>query len=266
MEPSSVPEKPRPEPHLLPTQRPPLQEFTIGMAIFLVVLGLFFIAQMLAFLQQIALREPGFSGQGLDLSLLQDPAFQQKMEAYASNGDVVAVTALWSGIAGMAVLLLFTALWKRGAIRDLLGLRLPTLRATLGWLGIFIVLGAALELLAWLFPAFRTEFMSRILGSTTDRMMMVLGVGIAAPLFEEFLLRGLLYGSLRFVVDKHVAVALTAGIFTLMHLQYEVMVMLLILPIGVVLGYARANTGSIWVPVLLHVINNLYSVLGPQVH
>jgi membrane protease YdiL (CAAX protease family) len=67
-----------------------------------------------------------------------------------------------------------------------------------------------------------------------------------------------MYGSLRYVMDKHVAVALTRGMFTLMHLQYEVAVMLLILPIGVVLGYARANTGSIWVPVLLHMLNNLY--------
>jgi hypothetical protein len=50
-------------------------------------------------------------------------------------------------------------------------------------------------------------------------------------------------------------------VFTIMHLQYEVLVMLLILPLGIVLGYARARTGSIWVPILLHVMNNLASVL-----
>lgn len=265
MEPSSAPEEPSPEPHFQPgAGRTPFQEFALGMGIFLVVLGLFFTAQMFAFIKTVVGREPGM--EGFDLRLLHDPAFQQKMEAYATNGDVVAVTALWSGIAGLLILLLFTILWKRDGFREFLGVKPPSLRATLRWLGIFILLGAMLEGLAWLSPAFRTEFMSKILGSTTDRSMMILGVGIAAPLFEEFLLRGLAYGAFRHAVDKHVAVALTAGIFTLMHLQYEVMVMLLILPIGVVLGYARANTGSIWVPVLLHVINNLYSVLGPQVH
>jgi membrane protease YdiL (CAAX protease family) len=86
-------------------------------------------------------------------------------------------------------------------------------------------------------------------------------VGIVAPLFEEFLLRGLLFGTARHVVDEHASVAITAGVFTIMHLQYEVLVMLLILPLGIVLGYARARTGSIWVPILLHVMNNLASVL-----
>jgi membrane protease YdiL (CAAX protease family) len=60
----------------------------------------------------------------------------------------------------------------------------------------------------------------------------------------------------------YMSVALTAGVFTLMHLQYDPAVMLLILPMGVVLGYARARSGSIWVPVLLHTMNNLVTVLG----
>jgi membrane protease YdiL (CAAX protease family) len=84
-----------------------------------------------------------------------------------------------------------------------------------------------------------------------------------APLFEEFLLRGLLFGSIRHMVDEHGTVALTAGVFTLMHMQYDVAVMLLILPMGIVLGYARSRSGSIWVPVVIHMLNNLVSVAAP---
>ena len=82
-----------------------------------------------------------------------------------------------------------------------------------------------------------------------------------APIFEELLLRGLLFGTVRHMADEHATVAITAGVFALMHLQYDWTVILLILPIGVVLGYARSRSGSIWVPVLLHVLNNSLSVL-----
>jgi membrane protease YdiL (CAAX protease family) len=83
-------------------------------------------------------------------------------------------------------------------------------------------------------------------------------------LFEEFLLRGLLYGSLRHVLDHHKAIAIVAGLFTLLHPQYDWYVLLLIvLPMGVMLGYARANSGSIWVPVFLHMLNNTLSILLP---
>ena len=84
-----------------------------------------------------------------------------------------------------------------------------------------------------------------------------------APLFEEFLLRGLLFGSVRHIADEHIAVAATAGVFTIMHMQYTAAIMLLILPLGVVLGYARAKSGSIWVPVALHMLNNLATVAFP---
>ena len=48
-----------------------------------------------------------------------------------------------------------------------------------------------------------------------------------------------------------------------MHMQYDPAIMLLILPMGIVLGYARSRSGSIWVPVLLHMANNLITVLVP---
>jgi membrane protease YdiL (CAAX protease family) len=105
--------------------------------------------------------------------------------------------------------------------------------------------------------------MAKVIGSTSNMFWLFLGVGIMAPLFEEFLLRGLLFGSIRHMADEHATVALTAGVFTLMHMQYDAPVMLLILPMGVVLGYARSRSGSIWVPILLHVANNVVSLVAP---
>ena len=106
--------------------------------------------------------------------------------------------------------------------------------------------------------------MTQVIGSTTNMWWLVLGVGVMAPLFEEFLLRGLLYGTLRHTVDEHAGVAVAAGVFALMRMQYDVAVMMLILPMGIVLGYARSRSGSIWVPVMLHMLNNLITVVFPS--
>lgn len=233
----------------------------MGIALFAIILMVFMLAQFAVLVTGVATIDPAYADKGFSLSLLQDDAFQASMERHLLNGDLVAREALWSGLVGLGLILLTVFLWKRAQTADFLGLRLPNARRFLVWFGIFLLLAAALEVLMRSVPAFQTDFMEKVLGSTTDRTLLVIGVGIMAPLFEEFLLRGLLFGTVRHIVDEHAAVAVTAGVFTIMHLQYEVLVMMLILPLGVVLGYARSRTGSIWVPIFLHVLNNLASVL-----
>jgi hypothetical protein len=57
----------------------------------------------------------------------------------------------------------------------------------------------------------------------------------------------------------HVAVAITAIFFALVHLQFFGILPRLIL--GLVLGYFFVWTGSIWVPVFFHFLNNASAVL-----
>jgi membrane protease YdiL (CAAX protease family) len=193
--------------------------------------------------------------------LLADPTFQAQLVQLGANGDVLCQAAFWSALACSPFILLATWLWKRRAgLAGLLALRLPEPKATVRIAGIFVLLILALEGIARISPAFRTSFMEDVMSSSTQPLMLFLGVGLAAPICEELLFRGLLLGGFRLVWDKHVAVAVSAGIFTLLHPQYEVTVQLLILPLGVVLGYARTNTGSLWVPIALHVMNNSASL------
>jgi len=241
--------------------RPPGLEFAMGVALFSVVLLVFMLVQFVVMLTGVLTIDPNYGPGSSLLDLVRSPDLSVVMERYLYHGDLIAGTALWSGLVGTVLILVTGYLWKRGAIVDLLGLRLASARQFLQWTVIFILLAAGLELLMRMVPSFQTDFMERVLGSNTDRLLLAIGVGLMAPLFEEFLLRGLLLGSIRHITDAHSAIALTAGVFTLMHLQYEWTVMLLILPLGITLGYARVRSGSIWVPVLLHVINNMATVL-----
>jgi membrane protease YdiL (CAAX protease family) len=241
--------------------RPPGLEFAMGVALFSMVLLVFMLVQFVVMLKGVLAIDPNYGPNASLLDLLRSPDLNVVMERYLYHGDLIATTALWSGLVGTVLILVTGYLWKRRGIVDLLGLRLAPARQFLLWTAIFLLLAAGLELLMRAVPSFQTDFMERVLGSNSDRVLLAIGVGLMAPLFEEFLLRGLLLGSIRHITDAHSAIALTAGVFTLMHLQYNWTVMLLILPLGITLGYARVRSGSIWVPVLLHMINNMATVL-----
>lgn len=234
----------------------------MGVALFAMVLMVFFLLQSGVFISGVLDRSPELA-KDFTLNTLSDPAMEQRMNELVFNGDLVAQEALWSGAICTLLILVVVRLWKRGHTASFLGLKIPTLKQFFLWLGVFLLLGLVIEGLSYLIPAFRTDFMEKVIASTTNFLWLYIGVGVAAPVFEEFLLRGLLFGAIRHMADEHATVAMTAGVFTLMHLQYDWTVMLLILPMGAVLGYARSRSNSIWVPVVLHMMNNLVSVVLP---
>lgn len=243
--------------------RPPGLEFAMGVSLFGMMIMVFFIVQTVVFISGVLRHSPDLASEGFSFSLLSDPRMEERMSELVFHGDLVAQEAIWSGAICTLLIYFAVRLWKRTQTAQFLGLKKPHWKQVLMWLGIFFLLGVIIELLAHFFPVFRTDFMEQVIGSTTNFFWLMVGVGIMAPLFEEFLLRGLLFGSIRHMFDEHVSVALTAGVFALMHMQYDPAVMLLILPMGIVLGYARSRSGSIWVPVILHVVNNMITVLFP---
>jgi membrane protease YdiL (CAAX protease family) len=261
MEDQSAPEQRSPQATERTVVRIPGLEFAMGVALFAIVFMVFFLVQTSVFIAGVLDRTPEFSSEGFSLGLLTDESFRLRMDALIYNGDLVARQAIWSGLVGSLFILGGVWLWKRNEAAEFLGLRSVHIKRYLPWAGLFILMVLLIEGLGYLSPAFRTDFMAKVLESSTSLPMLLLGVGIMAPVFEELLLRGLLLGSIRNIADEHASIFITAGLFTLMHLQYSWSVMLLILPMGILLGYARTRSGSILVPVLLHVLNNSLSVL-----
>lgn len=262
MEDQSAPEQPRPE---RPFLRPPGLEMGNGLAIFSLVFLVFMAAQYYFSAREIVQRTPELQARGLSPGLLQDATFTENAEVLLKNGDVVSRVTCFSDIAGLVVLVSFVWLWKRSRSTQFLGLRPPAFRPLLAWMALFIGVLALLEGITYLLPEVDDSFMENVRATATDRPMLYIGAALMPAVFEEFFLRGLLLGSLRHLLDKHAAIAITAGVFTVMHMQYPwYLLLLVVLPLGVVLGYARANTGSIWTPILLHFTNNVLSLAVPQ--
>ena len=88
----------------------------------------------------------------------------------------------------------------------------------------------------------------------SDSLWTLVLVIFAAPIFEEVLFRGRLYGLLRTKASPMVSVLLSSMMFGLMHLQPAVMLEGVLM--GLLFSYAYLRSRSIFAPVILHMCNN----------
>lgn len=85
-------------------------------------------------------------------------------------------------------------------------------------------------------------------------------IAIIAGLAEEFFFRGCLQQIIQKIVkNSHVAIWVTAFIFSAIHFQFYGFVPRLLL--GALFGYLFVWLGSIWIPVAVHTINNVIGVI-----
>jgi membrane protease YdiL (CAAX protease family) len=92
--------------------------------------------------------------------------------------------------------------------------------------------------------------------------LLVLAFCVAAPVSEEFFARGFLYrGWSESRLGPVGAILLSSLVWTSLHLQYDWFFFGEVFCIGLLLGYLRYRSGSTWLTVVLHGINNLAATL-----
>jgi membrane protease YdiL (CAAX protease family) len=95
----------------------------------------------------------------------------------------------------------------------------------------------------------------------------ILAIGFLGPIAEELAFRGLLMRVLsRTRLGVAGAIVITAALWSLIHLQYAPLILTIVFIDGLTLGLARYRTKSLYVPIAMHVLGNLFSIyqsLGP---
>lgn len=154
-------------------------------------------------------------------------------------------------------------LFKAKTTKEELGLtRLPNWMDILLVPGSFIVYlifaGLLMTAVTALFPGFDVEEVQEVgfdnLSHTYEYVLAFITLVIIAPVAEEVLVRGYLYGKLRKVASVAVAVIVSALLFSAMHMQWNVAVN--VLPLGIIMVLMREMTGSVWSPIFLHMLKN----------
>ena len=168
-------------------------------------------------------------------------------------------------IALLAIIFIPWKLVKQKTTREELGLRgLPTwtdlLLAPIGFVVTVVLSMALTAVMMALFPSIDWQQVQQVgydrgsLYKIGDFLLAFSCLVVLAPICEEIIFRGWLYGKLRFRMPAVPAILITSVLFGIMHGQWNVGVTVFAMSIGMCV--MRELTGTIWGGVLLHMIKN----------
>ena len=184
--------------------------------------------------------------------------FRSDMDALASDGLFMTV-----GIFAQTIVFLACVpglVWlRRATLRDYLGLHFPSVRATAQWILIFMVFLAAQDIVT-VFVLGRPIVPSVMVDAyraAPSLLLLFVAIVILAPLGEELLMRGFLFKGIASKWGGFAAVTISAVLWAVLHLQYDLYGVFQILLIGLFLGLARLRTGSTTLAFVLHALCNL---------
>lgn len=84
-------------------------------------------------------------------------------------------------------------------------------------------------------------------------------MAIMAGFCEEILFRGVIQKGLqRFFKNYHIAIWITALIFSLIHMEFEGCIARMVL--GAIFGYLYVFTGNLWIPIITHAFYNGFTI------
>ncbi len=166
---------------------------------------------------------------------------------------------------GELSILCYFILLKRWRIRDYFNLISISSSAYLLWITLDIVRYFAVDRIFYFEHLPRTLYFKQALEAAP--LPTILGTILVAPVVEECIFRGFLFKSFE-SANMFVGVIITAFLWTLPHFQsglniYEIGAIFLG---GILLGAARAKTGSLYAPLLMHVTFNTTVVIDYYRH
>ena len=104
------------------------------------------------------------------------------------------------------------------------------------------------------------EFIKLI--KATPFILNFLMVVIGAPIVEELLFRGFLFSQLKTTkLGINGSIVLTSLIWTSIHLQYDLFLLIPIFLLGLFLGYLMLKYNSLYLVIIVHAVHNLQATL-----
>lgn len=190
-----------------------------------------------------------------DINLLQDEKFAKEAE---QNGFVLSLSITLSFFICGGILIGFAKLKKGSNLREYFGFY-PIKWSDLRKWGIaMLVLILFSELITIILKKpIVPEFMTTAYFSTNHPWFLFFAIIIAAPFLEELYFRGFLFeGVKKTAIGPIGAILITSVLWSVIHLQYDLHGIMIVFFIGLLMGYIKHRTGSIYLTIFLHALNN----------
>ena len=188
----------------------------------------------------------------------------------AMNGLLISIATIVSSIICIGFIILVIKMRKNTVIATYLDLN------PIGWKTILILLvvSVGFVVLASVAGSYAgvpdtSDFQIDLYLTSVWPALLWIAVVIFAPLFEEVLFRGFLFqGFQHSCVGAIGAIILTTLPWALLHVQYELFHIGTIFVLGLIYGFVRYKTRSLWSTLFMHTFNNLAAMIltALQVH
>lgn len=180
------------------------------------------------------------------------------------------------GIAGIAMtqvmiiaLPLIFAYYIKADFREVFSIKIPTLKHLLGgvvlWVGGYIIIMIITQLILFLFPQNMevAESLNKALFMKDKFLLNLLIIGLLPAICEEIFFRGFIFSafskSKNGVKSVKLAIICSGVLFGIMHMDFIRIIPTSIL--GIIFAYSVYKSGSIFVSMLLHFLNNSVAVI-----
>ena len=177
----------------------------------------------------------------------------------SADGTIVSASILISWVL-LTLLIMAIIRAKGGDIRQYLALT-PFSWVTAGaMIGILVIFMLSSQVLTNWLDKTPLDFVDPLYQSVDSVWLLVIAMVIVAPIYEELVFRGLLWSAISEQFSKSrgtvIASIVTSIIFAVIHLQYGLYEITTIMLLALIFCYARIKSGSVLLPILLHIINN----------
>lgn len=190
-----------------------------------------------------------------------EPMDTSSMITLLSNGRIISLSVIM-GLPAILIVLWIATRLSRTSFADYLALRWPSWKMLVAGIAALVLLMVAWEIISRVAgressPGFMMDVL-KTARADGALWLLVFAFCVAAPVTEEFFARGFLYrGWSESFLRPAGAILLSSAVWTMMHLQYNWFFLAQVFSIGLLLGYLRYLSGSTWLVVVLHGLNNL---------
>lgn len=182
----------------------------------------------------------------------------------SNDGTVVSLSIIIGCVLLVAVSVLLIRV-RGGNVRKYLALQPFSWSVGIGMLVLLLMFMIGSQALTYLLNESPLVFVDPLYQSVSSVWLLIFAMVIVAPIYEELIFRGLLWSAIaeqfsNVANAEHrgaiVASLVTSVIFAVIHLQYGIYEIGTIVVLALIFCYARIKSGSLLLPMLLHIINN----------
>lgn len=210
------------------------------------LLVVFFVSQIVG----IVLFAPYFLPNAENLST------DAQLQLASQHGMVISFTAILSFFMVFFTILILAKLQKT-PLKTILPIKKSKLSLWIIFSIILVFLNTIFYQISLLLEREPMLFMDSLAQTANPLWVLILAVVLIIPIYEELIFRGFMWSAL---VNSKLgivgAILITSGVFAWVHFQYGVVELMMIFALALLFGMARLYSGSLKLPIFLHITNN----------